>query len=314
MRIVIVGPGALGTIFAAALVRAGNNVSLFGRHSPWLQSIQADGLRLQARDGTIVRLPAAITDDPSIVATADAVIMLVKATDTLSAVDAITPYLASDVPVLTLQNGLGNSRIISEGLGGGHRVLPGTTAQAGRRIEPNLVIHTGEGPTLIGYEYSDDAALADKLSRVMTESGIPAAAVPDIERWIWHKAAVNAAINGLTALGGFPNGEIVAQPDLFDAAESIAEEAATVARALGIELGSMRGSIRETATATATNRSSMLQDLEAGRQTEVDAIHGAIVEAGARVGIATPIISLLASLIRAKAQRRDGSMEEHFGG
>lgn len=314
MRIVIVGPGALGTIFAAALGRASHDISLLGHDSRWLQTIQADGLRLQAGDGTIEHLPTAITDDPSIVATADAVIVLVKTTDTLSVVDAIKPYLATDVSVLTLQNGLGNSRIIREGLGGRHRVLPGTTSQAARRVRPNLVVHTGEGPTLIGYERSGDATVAAKLSRVMTEADIPTAAVHDIDRWIWHKAAVNAAINGLTALGGFPNGEIVAQPDLLDAAESVAEEAATVARALGIELGSMRGAIKETASATATNRSSMLQDLEAGRQTEVDAIHGAIVEAGAKVGIATPIISLLASLIRTKAQNRDGSTEEHFGG
>ena len=314
MRIVVVGPGALGTVFAAALGRAGHDVTLLGRRSRWLHSVRADGLLLQARDGTIERLPAELTDDPGIVSTADVVIVLVKTPDTRAAVSAIKPHLAPDVPVLTLQNGLGNSRVIREGLGREDRVLSGTTSQAGRRAGPNLVVHTGEGPTLIGYERPGDAATAAALTRVMTEAGLPTATVHDIERWIWHKAAVNAAINGLTALGGFLNGDIAANEELLGAAETVAEEAAAVARALGIELGSMRGAVKETATATAANRSSMLQDLEAGRRTEVDAIHGAIIEAGTKVGVATPTIGLLAALIRAKTHHRDNSTEERFGG
>jgi 2-dehydropantoate 2-reductase len=314
MRIVIVGPGALGTIFAAALGHAGHDVTLLGRSSPWLQAIQADGLQLQARDGTVERLSTVLTSDPSIARTADAAIVLVKTTATQSAVSAIKPYLAPDVPILTLQNGLGNCRVIREVLEREGRVLPGITTQAGRRVAPNLVVHTGEGPTLIGYDYPGDAGAAADLAQAMSEAGIPAAVVHDIERWIWQKAAINAAINGLTALGGFPNGDIAAQDELLDAAETIAEEAAAVARALGIELGGMRSAVRETATATAANHSSMLQDLEAGRKTEVDAIHGAIVEAGAKVGVATPTIGLVAALIRAETQRVDSTTEERFGG
>ena len=104
----------------------------------------------------------------------------------------------------------------------------------------------------------------------------------------------------LTALGGFPNGEIVAVPELLDAAEIVAEEAAVVARALGFELGGMRRAVAEITAASASNRSSMLQDLEAGRPTEVGAIQEAIVAAGARSGVATPATRVLAVLIRAR--------------
>jgi 2-dehydropantoate 2-reductase len=91
---------------------------------------------------------------------------------------------------------------------------------------------------------------------------------------------------------------------LLDAAEIIGEEAASVARASGFELGGIRRAIAETATATAANRSSMLQDILAGRPTEVEAIHEAIVAAGNAVGVATPANQVLAAAIRAKAHTR----------
>lgn len=302
MRIVIVGPGALGTIFAAALGRGGHDTVLLGRSSGWLRAIQNEGLYLQSRDGTIERLPATIADDPAIVATADIVIFLVKTIDTKVAIHRTKPFMALETPILTLQNGIGNSQLIREQFGASQRVLPGTTSQAGQRLKPNLVIHSGEGPTLIGYDIPRDAESAAECAKVFSNSGLPAAAVPDIEHWIWRKAAVNAAINGLTALGGFTNGAIAERPDLLEVAESVAEEAAAVARARHIELGDMRAPLRETIAATARNRSSMLQDIEAGRETEVDAIHGAILDDGIRVGIGAPTISLLAALIRAKTR------------
>jgi 2-dehydropantoate 2-reductase len=179
------------------------------------------------------------------------------------------------------------------------------TSQAATRVGPGAVRHAGEGPTLIGYLDEADAPLAAELARIFATAGMPAAAVADIEHWVWQKAAVNAAINGLTALGGFRNGAIVDDPELLAAAEIVAEEAASVARALGIELGGMRGALVDTATATAENRSSMLQDLDRGRATEVDAIHGAILAVGSEVGIATPAIQVLTALIRAKERARD---------
>jgi 2-dehydropantoate 2-reductase len=216
--------------------------------------------------------------------------------------ERIKPYVRAGLPILTLQNGLNNARVIRSVLGEAPRVLPGVTSQAGMRPDGNLVVHTGEGPTLIGYEDEQDAPLAAILARVLSTAGLPAASVPAIEREIWRKVAVNAAINGLTALGGFLNGAIIDESDLLNAAETLAEEAAAVARAHGIELGGMRRAIVETATATARNRSSMLQDVEAGRPTEVEAIHGAIQGVAAEVGIATPAIDIIAALIRAKTR------------
>ena len=312
MRFVIVGPGALGSVLGAALADAGHELVLLGRPSAHLAALGKGGLLLTSRNGQTRRLHLTVTDDPETAAGADVVIVLVKAGDTVAAMRGIAPHIGPGQTVVTLQNGLGNVARIRGVLGDRARILPGTTSQAATRLGPGEVAHTGDGPTLVGFGDANDARMAARIARVLSEAGWPAAATSDIERWIWHKAAVNAAINGLTALGGFVNGEIATDPNLLDSAELIAEEAASVARAQGIELGGMRRAVLETAMATEVNRSSMLQDIEAGRRTEVAAIHGAILAAGEESGVDTPAIRVVEALISAKermmakAQGNDG--------
>lgn len=300
MRIVIVGPGALGSLFGAALTKRGHAVSLLGRQTPHLQALRDQGLRLEARDRTAEQVIVSATHDPAIVSDAEALIVLVKSVDTVSALNAIRPYVSPDHIVLTLQNGLGNAERIRSVLGPGPRILVGVTSQAATRLGPGWVKHAGEGPTLVGFLDERDAAAAVKLASVFADAGLAATTVPDIDRWVWQKLAVNTAINGLTAVGNFPNGTIVTTPSLLDAAEIIAEEVASTAYEIGIELGGMRRAILETATATKDNRSSMLQDLDAGRPTEVAAIHEAVLKAAEEAGIATPATRVVAALIRAK--------------
>ena len=300
MRFVIVGPGALGSVIGATLSRRGHDVTLLGRLSPHLQTLREQGLRLEAPSGTINHVAIAATDDPAVVNQAETVIVLVKAGDTVPAMASIRPYVRADQVILTLQNGLGNAEKIRSALGAGPRVLVGVTSQAATRLGPGAVRHAGEGPTLIGVLDKQDSTAAAEVARVFAQSGLPAASVPDIEHWIWRKLAINAAINGLTALGDFANGMIASDASMLDAAEVIAEEVASVARGRGIELGGMRRAILETVAATANNRSSMLQDLEARRPTEVDAIHGAVLAAGEETGIAAPATQVIAALIRAK--------------
>jgi 2-dehydropantoate 2-reductase len=300
MRLVIVGPGALGSLIGATLARRGHEVTLLGRRSPHLQALIDLGLRLESRDGTSEHVAIAATDDAGVVSSVETMLVLVKTVDTVAAMEAIRPHIRPDHVVLTLQNGLGNVEKIQSTLGTGPRILPGVTSQAATRVGPGLVKHTGAGPTLIGYVDKRDAEIAAQLARVFSDAGLPAASVPNIDLWIWRKLAVNTAINGLSALGGFLNGMIASDDALLVASETIAEEVASVARETGIELGGMRRVVLETAVATADNRSSMLQDLDARRPTEVDAIHGAVLAAGAEVGVATPATQVVAALIRAK--------------
>jgi 2-dehydropantoate 2-reductase len=303
MRFVIVGPGALGSVIAASLGASGQDVSVLGRPSPHLAALRNGGLRLQRLDGSDERVALSVSDDPTIVAAAETIVVLVKAGDTAAAMRAIAPHVNADQVVLTLQNGLGNVERIRAELGAEPHVLAGVTAQAATRLGPGSVRHAGAGPTLIGALAPHDAPLAAWLAAIFAAAGLPAAAVPDIERRIWQKVAINAAINGLTALAGVRNGQLLADPALLDAAETVAEEAASVARAFGFETGPMRRVIIETAAATADNRSSMLQDLDAGRRTEVDAIQGAILAAGREVGLLLPATQVVAATIQARERR-----------
>jgi 2-dehydropantoate 2-reductase len=306
MRFVVVGPGALGSLFGASLAKRGHDVRLLGRLTPHLEALRDQGLRLESRDGTVEQLTVSATHDPAVVKDADAVIVLVKSVDTVPAMAAIRPYVFGDQVVLTLQNGLGNVEKIRSVLGQGPHILLGVTSQAATRLGPGRVKHAGDGPTLVGFRDEREAEAAAPLTRAFTDAGLAATMVPDIDRWVWQKLAINAAINGLTALGNFSNGVIATTPDLLDAAEIIAEEVASVAREVGIELGGMRRAIVETAKATQGNRSSMLQDLDAGRPTEVAAIHEAVLAASEVAGIATPATRVIAALIRAREKAVSG--------
>ena len=210
--------------------------------------------------------------------------------------------------MLTLQNGLGNQEAIQQALPG-HEVLPGVTSQGAVRTGPGAVRHTGAGPTVIGWP---SGAIDDRVTQIAGQfktAGIATAAVGDIERWVWRKLAVNAAINGPTALAAVPNGAIATDPRLRAAADILAGEVAAVARARGLSLDRIEELVAEIAQATATNRSSMWQDLAAGRRTEVAAIYDAVIAVGEQAGIATPANRVLSALIHAREAHHE--LKEH---
>lgn len=302
MRIAVVGAGAMGSMLAARFSLAGMDVVLLGRPSPHMDAVRERGLTLEEEDGERRLIPLNATDDASAVADRDLVVLLVKAWATAGAVAPLRSHLKAAATLVTLQNGLGNTAAIRAALGSGHEaaIVLGITSQAAWRLAPGLVRHTGRGPTVVGHEDgAADGRLADAAG-AFAAAMPPAVAVTDIQRWAWRKLAVNAAINGLTALAGVPNGGIVTDPGLRGAATDLAREVEAVARAKGIELGDVVAAVEEVARATAANRSSMLIDLDAGGPTEVDAIYGIVLRAGAAAGIDTPANRTVAALIRAR--------------
>lgn len=292
----IVGSGALGSVFAAALQRAGRNVVLLGRRATPDITVCEPPCRISQATLRVETDPAAVTN-------ADVVLMLVKSYDTETATRSVATYLRPDATVVTLQNGLGNVALIRANLTGTQRVLAGVTSQAARRVSPGLILHTGVGPTMIGYTSADERSLADLLASVLRDAGLPSAATGDIDRFVWQKVAVNAAINGLTAIARVPNGVLFEQAPLREAAETLVEEAAAVASAYGYDLPSIQEVLRETIVATSVNRSSMLQDIDAGRPTEVDAIYGSLISAGQQMGLALPALTVIDALVRSIADR-----------
>jgi 2-dehydropantoate 2-reductase len=303
---VVVGAGAMGSLLAARIVSAGETVTLLGRPSAHMEAIRTQGLTIQELDGTkqVVRIPLAV--DPEDARTADLVVVLVKTYATTEAIGPLRSHLSNAAIVLTLQNGLGNAAalraILSPGGRGPREILTGVTTQAAYRDQPGVIVHTGQGQTVIGRESGGASPRTGEVVSQLTKSGWPAKAVVDIDRWIWRKLAINAAINPLTALSGRTNAAIADDPFLWAAAKGLAEEAAAVAAARGLDLGDIGRALADVARATGQNRSSMLADLDSGIRTEIDAINGAVVVEGKRLGVPAPANQLAFSLVTLREQ------------
>jgi 2-dehydropantoate 2-reductase len=297
----------MGSLLAARLTAAGADVTVLGRPSAHLELIQDPGLTLIELDGSSRRIEIAATADPAVARDADLVVVVVKTWATGAALSPIRDLLPAKAVILTLQNGLGNAATIRHALapqvGVPPLILTGVTTQAALREEPGMVRHTGSGLTAIGREGATEDERATEVAACLTLAGWPAHPVVDIDRWVWRKLAINAAINPLTALAGVPNRAIANEPDLAAAAAALAGEVAAVAAARGLDLGDALSAVTEVARATGGNRSSMLCDLEEGIPTEIDAINGAVVVEAASHGVAVPANQVALALVRAREQR-----------
>jgi len=282
-----------------------DRVVLYGRPSAHLTEVAANGLRLTEFDGETHVVPIETTSNPADVEGSDIVLVLVKSWATADAVKPLRPFLTRDAAVLTLQNGLGNAAVLRTSLldrGVRPHVWLGVTTQAAVRTAPGEVVHTGRGITAIGRRKSTVNERIQQLARVMSTASLQAIAVDDIHRWVWRKLAVNCAINPLTALAGVTNAAIHDDAGLAKAAAQIAQEVVAIARAqsITIDMADVTSAIEEVARQTGANRSSMLMDVAQQQRTEIDAINGAIVLEGVRLGIPTPINDLMTTLIRAR--------------
>lgn len=291
VRVVVFGAGAVGSRFAAALARAGHEVSLVGRGSQ-LRALRDTGLRVDGDPAPALRLPASeeIPDRP----TADVVLLTVKSYDVAAAGAEIARRLSPPVPVVVLSNGLGIGKTLTDALRGGgwpapeRWVVRGVHTVPARLVEPGRVRPTGTGEILLGRTLAA-GPIVDALAAAFTAAGLPARATDDIGREEWRKALVNAAINPVTADHGIPNGRLVEEPWRGQAKALLAEAlAVAAAEGFGFDPQEAERTVFGVVRATAENRSSMLEDVARGRRTEVDAISGAVAAAGRRHRIPTP--------------------------
>lgn len=318
VKITVVGAGAMGSLMAARLTLAMNaqsydpgatpeieRVLLYGRSSAHLDAIRKHGLELTERDGQSSTVHLDVSSTPDDVEGSNLVIVLVKAWASGDAVAPLKPYLTRDSVVLTLQNGLGNASQLRTSLTNDDGIRPhvwlGVTTQAAIRTAPGKVRHTGDGLTAIGRRTSHVHERLSNLAATLTDAGWRSVAVEDIHRWVWRKLAINAVINPLTALARVPNRAVSADPDLWQAALSIAAEVVQVSAAHGVVLNLQQivDGIEEVSRATGEDRSSMLIDLENGMRTEIEAINGQVIRYARRHNVPVPGNDLLLRLVRA---------------
>lgn len=221
----------------------------------------------------------------------DLVIISTKAYDTASAVRHLRRFWGSSL-FLTLQNGLRNADIVAAKA---DRVVAGTTSHGVTFVRGGIIRHAGLGDTYLGTFKNVTAAEVKALCREFTACGFPATCSRDIGRDLWLKAIVNAAINPLTAIVRVENGRLLRVPQLTALMRQSCEEAAAVARAEGHHISADKAirTAERVARRTAANRSSMLQDIERGRPTEVSNISGAMIEAASRRGMEMPVLNAL---------------------
>ncbi len=299
MKVMVVGTGAMGTLFSAMLALGGHEVWLLGRRPEVVEAIRREGITLvrgEARQKARVKATVRAAEAGPM----ELVIVFVKAYDTLQACQDALPAVGPGTAVLTLQNGLNNVETIASVVGRG-RVLAGVTSHGATLMGPGRVRHAGAGETAIGELDGGETERLQRVAGALRRAGIEVEISHAVNSLIWGKLVVNAAINPLTALLGVPNGELLAREGARELLRASALEAAAVAVALGIPLPYTDPMERaETVCClTASNRSSMLQDVDRGIQTEIDFINGAVVREGEARGVLTPVNWTLTRLVGA---------------
>ncbi len=300
MRIAVLGPGALGSLVAVQLHEAGREVVLVDHRPERAARLTREGLLFRPLEGEARRVQVPVRP-ASEAGPADVVVVAVKAPATAAAARLLPGLLAPGGLILTLQNGLGNLERLAE-VAGRERLLAGVSFLGATRPREGEVIHAGRGFTYIGPAPGARVS-PEELRAVAAEfrqAGLPCEVRLDIEAMLWEKLLVNVAVNPLTALLRVPNGVLPELPPAWEVALAAAREAQAVASAQGLEVAvDPEARLREVCAATAANLSSMLQDVLAGRETEIAALNGEVAARGARLGVPTPVNALLTRLIQA---------------
>ncbi|RRR73773.1 MAG: 2-dehydropantoate 2-reductase [Candidatus Viridilinea halotolerans] len=296
MHITIIGAGALGGLIGFHLAKV-TDVTLLDPWAEHVAAINAHGLVCET-GGQVAAQPLRAVMAAGHVAPADIALVLVKAHQTPWAATVAAQVLAPHGVAYTLQNGLGNYEQLVATLGAA-RVGQGVTTLGATLLGAGRVRQAGFGPTTLGSEPDHQRALV--VADLLTKSGLVAHVSPDLDGLIWGKLLVNVGINALSAILRVPNGALVTNSAARQLLEAVVHEAAAVAAAKGIALpyADPVAQTLEVARATAQNRSSMLQDILRGSPSEIGAINGAIVRAGAQLGVPTPLNAMLTTLVAA---------------
>jgi 2-dehydropantoate 2-reductase len=302
VKIAIVGTGALGSVYAALLGDAGNEVWAIDSWADHVAAIQADGLRVEGASGDrTVRIQA--TTDPRDVGVCDLVVVATKAFDIEAAAEAVRPLVGDDTIVLPIQNGLGSPDRMAAVLGD-ERVAIGVVGGFGASmVGPGHAHHNGMELVRLGERNGPATDRIRMVAQVWEDAGFRVSVYDDVNQLVWEKLLCNATFSGTCSVLGLRIGEVLADADAWSVASGCAREVFAVAKAKGINLSfddpvAYAKAFGETIPDA---RPSMLLDLMAGRRCEIDVINGAIAPAARVVGLEAPINETVTALVKAKA-------------
>ncbi len=301
MEFAVVGPGAMGLLFAASLRKAGHTVMVVDYKAERAAAIRKNGIRIEDGSGGY-RVDVSSVAEGNGLLQADAVILCVKSHKTRESMLALSSRLDPQTPVLTLQNGLGNLEIIEE-IFGRERALGGVTSEGAILLGPGRAKHAGKGQTTIG----PAGKSARMIVTAFRDAGFEAFEAESVENLVWGKLIVNVGINALAAITGLNNGVLPGLPGTRAVMEEAVREAVRVAGKKGIDLpyDDPLGRVLEVCRGTSDNVASMLQDILNKRVTEVAYINGAIVREGKKINVPTPVNHTLTCIVEALQETYD---------
>lgn len=306
MRVVILGSGAMGCLYGAAWHRSGCDVRLVDVSQPHIDAINANGLKLDLRSGVeILNIPACRPEE--LTGQADLVVVFTKTFQTQQALEgikqAIGNAIGSGTYLLSLQNGLGNDERLAKFVPI-ERVMVGVCTLPADLAGPGSVRSHGDGGSKIYPAFTpvtkEAVGFVGTVANNLTQGGIPTSADSDIQAAVWSKAIFNAVMNPLCALTLRTPGFLGANTESRSMITKAVEEGVAAAHASGVMLDAkpIHDLTEISMTDHADHEASMLQDIKAGRRTEVDAITGAIVRAAKAKAIATPVLETLHALVK----------------
>ena len=307
-QIVVLGAGAMGSLFGATLAQGGLAVTLVDVRADHIDAVNAHGLKIQGYGGErTVRVRA--TDCAGELPRAGVVLVQTKAMDTAAAVESIRRVFGPETVAVSFQNGLGNEEVIG-GIVGPERVLAGLTAQGATRIGPGVVRNYGDLPTYVGEMRGGASARAERIARAFTAAGLPTHASADIRRDMWKKLLGNVGLSPTSAITNLTQAEIMSVPELREVVLAAVDEAAAVGAAEGVALDAEEARsvllklVDPSGGGTGHAKSSACVDILERRRTEVDWINGSIVRLGEKHGVPTPVNRTLVGAVK--------GLEKHF--
>jgi 2-dehydropantoate 2-reductase len=302
MKTVIIGAGAMGSLFGGLLTLSGEDVWLVSPGKEHVDMMRSVGLTIEKGEKRQIVRVNAITDLTSL-GNADLVLFFVKTYQTEKAVSDSLVLQKENTIFLSLQNGLGNEEAICEKVDR-KKVILGVTGQGATYLGPGHIRHAGWGETQIGELEEGITERANQIAQMFQKAGISTRVSSKIQDLIWEKLFVNVGINALTALTGLKNGQLLDYPEAVRLMEALVLEAVEVARRKGIRIeGNPSEKVKAIAEVTRGNRSSMGQDFDHRRKTEIDAINGAVVREAERLGISVPFNQAITDLVKVIEKR-----------
>lgn len=300
MKIAVVGSGALGGFFGFTFAAQGQQVTLVDVDTEKVKAIRKSGLTVSTREGERhASMP--ITTRTEEVGQVDLVFFSVKSYDTLEAARSLPPLIGDGTLVMSIQNGIGNVEKIASVIGE-DRVIGGITAHSFQLLTPSHIRYVGgAGHLHIGKINGKNTSRVHEIADILLKGGVQVEVNKGIHDYIWYKLLVNTPINAIAAITRLKNGEMAENEQVHPLMRTVADEALAVAKAEKIRILMTEHPVEvciPALRAASENKASMLQDIEARRRTEIDAINGAIVERGEKLGIPTPVNRTLTGLVK----------------